>query len=711
MPSSIILPASRRHGTGTLRLTVAAAALAAAIGAGEEALGQEADQEAAPGRTLAPVVVSGEKPPRSLTVPDVEAATRALRRVPGGAEVVPSERFRDGRAHGVKDMLDYAPGVFAQPKFGEDSRLSIRGSGLSRNFHLRGIRLLQDGVPLNAADGGGDFQEIDPLSLRYVEVYKGANALRYGAATLGGAINFVSPTGYDADRILVRAEAGSFDFRRLQLASGMVLGAWDYYLSPSWVMQDGYRDHSDQNSKRVNGNVGYRFDGTAETRFFVSANNIRQELPGSLSRADALSRPRRATAGALSGDQARDIDSIRLSNRTSFLLGDVEMTAGAYYANKHLYHPIFQVLDNRYQDYGGFARGAAEGTLLGHRNVLTFGATIGGGTNENERYVNRRGKKGAKTYDTTERSVNAEAYVENQFYVLPELALIAGAQLSHARRRTEDNFLSDGDDSARRRFTDINPKFGAIWEVTPDWQIFGNVSRSAEPPTFSELNPSAAPGFANLDSQKAWTVEIGTRGRSGRVAWDVSLYRAWIRDELQNFTLPDGSTFALNADRTIHQGIELGLDVALLEGLLTGDRPGRDRLELRQAYTFSDFRFDGDAQFGDNKLPGAPRHYYRAELRYTHPEGFYIGPNVEWVPQAYYVDNANTLKTKPYALLGLTAGYDFGNGLSLFLDGRNLTDKKYISNAGVVPAATPANSSVFHPGDGLAVYGGLQFRW
>jgi iron complex outermembrane receptor protein len=52
----------------------------------------------------------------------------------------------------------------AQPKWGDDTRLSIRGSGLSRNFHLRGVQLYMDGIPINTADGYGDFQEIDPTA-------------------------------------------------------------------------------------------------------------------------------------------------------------------------------------------------------------------------------------------------------------------------------------------------------------------------------------------------------------------------------------------------------------------------------------------------------------------------------------------------------------------------------------------------------------------
>ena len=136
----------------------------------------------------------------SLTVPNTAEAQAQLSNVPGSVAVVPDTAYKSSTpAVTLKDVLDYVPGVFIQPKWGEDTRLSIRGSGLSRNFHLRGIQLFMDGIPINTADGYGDFQEIDPTAYRYVEVYKGANALRFGANSLGGAINFVTPTGRDAN--------------------------------------------------------------------------------------------------------------------------------------------------------------------------------------------------------------------------------------------------------------------------------------------------------------------------------------------------------------------------------------------------------------------------------------------------------------------------------------------------------------------------------
>ncbi len=69
---------------------------------------------------------------------------------------------------------------------------------MSRGFHMRGLTLLQDGVPINLAYVNGDFQELEPTFFDHLEVYRGANALRFGSGTLGGAINGVTPTGKTA---------------------------------------------------------------------------------------------------------------------------------------------------------------------------------------------------------------------------------------------------------------------------------------------------------------------------------------------------------------------------------------------------------------------------------------------------------------------------------------------------------------------------------
>src|SRR3546814_8773389 len=105
---------------------------------------------------LAPIIVDA---PELATVPPPEVAAAAIRRTPGGVDLVPATVYLDGHAVNLHDMLAFSPGVFAQGRYGEEARLSIRGSGIGRGFHLRGVTLLIDSAPVNTADGSGDRSE------------------------------------------------------------------------------------------------------------------------------------------------------------------------------------------------------------------------------------------------------------------------------------------------------------------------------------------------------------------------------------------------------------------------------------------------------------------------------------------------------------------------------------------------------------------------
>lgn len=67
-------------------------------------------------------------------------------------------------------------------------------------------------------------------------------------------------------------------------------------------------------------------------------------------------------------------------------------------------------------------------------------------------------------------------------------------------------------------------------------QLFGNVSRSFEPPSFGELTGGAAV-IDSLRAQRATTWEVGGRGSFGWGAVDLALYRAKVTDELLAYSL------------------------------------------------------------------------------------------------------------------------------------------------------------------------------
>lgn len=651
------------------------------------------------------IVVEGRME-QSLVADTPEQARAQIEKTPGSVDLVSAQEWENSEARTLKDVLDYTPGVIAQPKWGEDTRLSIRGSGLSRNFHLRGVALLVDGIPLNAADGSADFQEIDPTAFSYTEVYKGANALRYGASALGGAINFVSPTGYDRPLLSGRADFGSFGFSRQQLSGGMLAGAFDAYASVSHQEHEGFRDHSGGQSQRAAMNLGWRFSPELETRLYVLGGDIDQRIPGTVTRDAALSDPESAAANNELLAYQRNIKSWRVASRTLVRLDSMSAEFGLFAVEKQLIHPIFQYLDYQYNDRGAYARTVFEQDLFGHGNRFVFGANLLDGRTDNQQFQNLAGGiQGDLLSASADRSRNLTLYLENAFDVLPQLGLITGLQYVDAQRERDDRIADANDTSGRADYDFFSPKLGVLWRASPALQVFANVSRSAEPPTFGELNFTNV-ALSDTRAQRASTAEVGARSRSENLEWSLAIYHARIRDEFQFIDLGGGNYSVSNADKTVHQGVEAALAWTWLQNVFAP----ADAMDLHLSYTFSDFYFDDDTEWASNELPGAPRHYLRTMISYRHASGIYGGPNLEWVPQAYDVDNANTRQSKEYALVGFKLGYQGNEHWSLFVKGRNLADVNYIASTSVVAIANDS-SNVYEPGTGRAVIGGIKLQW
>jgi iron complex outermembrane recepter protein len=626
-----------------------------------------------------------------------DAAEMRAEQTPGGTDVVSYRDYADKSLVSLRDTLAFSPGVYLQPRYGQEIRISIRGSGLSRGFHMRGLTLLQDGIPINLADDNGDFQELEPIFFDHIEVYRGANALRFGSGTLGGAINGVTPTGRTASGVYARADIGSFDSYRLLLSGGTRMGAGDVWAAASSDASDGDRTHAKRDSRRFHGNAGLQISDKVRTRFYASISNIDQEIPGALTRVQALTSPKSANPAAVTGDNARDIDSLRLQNRTSFDFGGASLDIGAFLNAKSLFHPIFQVVDQESVDRGVFARlDYAFGAI-----TLTLGGEARFGDIASKRFINVAGKRGARTFAAEQDAYTTNVYGEFRFKPVPAVSLIAGAIYASGSRRQHQTFNSaaggNTDIRGKAKFNEFSPKLGVLFDVAPGIQIFGNYSRSAEFPSFVELAQISS--FVPLAAQTAWTAELGARGKSGIFGWDIAAYRAQVKNEMLQFTVnPNIPASTFNADRTLHQGIEAALTFEPLPWL-----------RVRQVYQYSDFRFRGDVQYGDNRLPVIPRHMYRAEIRLG-SDAIHIAPNLEWLPQGPFADYRNTTRSPGYTLIGLSAGATISGGIDVFVDARNLTDKKAIGDVSAVITAN-AVSAIYIPAERRAVFGGVRARF
>ena len=407
--------------------------------------------------------------------------------------------------------------------------------------------------------------------------------------------------------------------------------------------------------------------------------------------------PEQANAGNLSGQQKRDFDLYRIANRTVFDLGGRQIEATVGYSYKDLWHPIFQLLQQRSSDYSAGLRYVDDRGVASHANRLVVGVSPAWNRVDDDRFVNVAGSKGARTADSLQHSRNFIAYAQDEFALTPRLTAIAGAQWTQANRRYEDHFLSNGDQSLDADYNRISPKLGLLWQGA-GVAVFGNVSDSFEPPSFGEL--AGGPGVNLLKAQTARTVEMGTRGETGRLRWDVVAYTASVHNELLSLNTPTGQPLGtVNAPRTQHRGLEAGLDIAIMKGV-----------RWKAAWLWNDFRFDGNASYGDNVLPGVPEQFYRGELEWQVAAQLTVAVTTEWAPQRYAVDMARTLFADSYATVGLKLAGRAGTAFNWFVEGRNLADRNYVASTGVIADARGLDSAQFYAGDGRAIYAGIEWR-
>jgi iron complex outermembrane receptor protein len=411
-----------------------------------------------------------------------------------------------------------------------------------------------------------------------------------------------------------------------------------------------------------------------------------------------MANPEAASGGAAAFDWQRDQTVFRTSLQSHWRLNDTLMFEGGVYATTtDLYHPISLLIEQQIETQGLFGRFDWRGAFAGRPADLYWGVSYRQG------HVDQHLSPVMFPIadDSRREATGMEVFAEGRVFVTTALALVAGGSYGRFTRDYENRLMPANNDSLDDDW--FAPRLGLLWQSQAGVQIYANITNSVEPPHYGALVQAPYPGFVPVSPQEAWTGEIGTRGRTGALVWDITLYRAELENELLSFAPGVGVPAAFfNADETVHQGVELALDWEIADGWL-----------LRQSYSYSDFFFNGDAIYGDNHMPVAPEHQYRGTLRYTDPSGWFIAPNVEWRPGETWVDYANTLEAPGYTIWSVNAGWHFDNGVSLFVDARNLSEEAYAPEFGaIVNASAPgANTAVFYPGEGRAVYGGVSYRF
>ncbi|MFC3506666.1 TonB-dependent receptor family protein [Acinetobacter pseudolwoffii] len=662
-----------------------------------------------------------------------------LAQTSGGTNFISAEQLEHQHIANNADVFRLQPGIYAQSPGNEGAKVSIRGSGINRTSgaHASGTFVLIDDIPFTGP-GGTAYELLEPWWIDHVGVYRGANGFKQGALALGGAINYKSRTGAEQNGSELKYEAGSHGYQKYQFSTGRKLDQLDYYLAVTGSQFDGIQDHAEGDGKGLAFNLGYQISPDIETRFYARYRESKHLTPGRITQEQLKNNPEAANSFNLAVDAKRiQPGSTWLANTTTWnLQDDAKLTGSLAYHHYPLdlressyrtnvdYEDITARIqyEKPYQLFGLEHQGRIALRSTTHRPNSGVTETI-----RTDRVIDEvEYPADTVTRRYTYRGSDNVLQFDQQTALNDRLSLDLGLAAVYAHRESEVTYpvASPRINQYEWHFA---PRLGMTYQQNESLQWFANLSRSIEPahpwamswssPYYFEEGVASGRVRApiHLKTQTANSFEVGGRGQSGLGDWALSYYYSKVKNELLssemikdygNNTAPSEERIGVeaNATPTIHQGIELSLDTPLREFQ-------HGELRLQQAYTLSDFQYKNDPLFGENQLPGIPKHLYQAQLSYAMHNGFYIGLNSEYASKMAH-DYANSRFSDDYQIWGIDLGYaPEQQSWKTWINFKNITDEKYA--AVVIPGLNDqgkdeARSS---PGEGFSTYAGVSFKF
>ncbi|MFQ6006134.1 MAG: TonB-dependent receptor domain-containing protein, partial [Woeseia sp.] len=418
--------------------------------------------------------------------------------------VVSRERIQNATQQlGLDEALSAVPGLYMQNRynFAQDLRIALRGFGVRSNFGIRGIKIVVDDIPETVPDGQAQVDSIDLGSAERIEVLRGPASSLYGNAS-GGVISVVSERGGGEPFVEGTLGLGELGYEKYQLKAGGRLDRLDYMINVSHRDLDGFREHSTSSGNLINSKLRWNIsDGDSLTIAINHTDQPDEQDPGGIDAAQAASAPRSARMQNALFNAGEELSQQRFGivYRSDDPGGDLLLRN--YY--------VWRDFANRLPFVGGgsvdldrFFYGV--GVQYSFADVqskfwnLTIGFDIDRQDDDRRRFDNNQGLLGSLVFDQQERVDNNGFYVQGQYRFNESWSVNAGLRYDDLQYAVADRFLSDGDDSGRREFSEVSPSFSMSYRKRSS-TFFASFSSSFETPTTTELaNPDGSGGFNQM---------------------------------------------------------------------------------------------------------------------------------------------------------------------------------------------------------------------
>lgn len=613
--------------------------------------------------------------------------------------------------------------------YAQDLQLSMRGFGARSTFGVRGIRLYVDGIPATMPDGQGQTSNIDLSSLDHVEVLTGPFSSLYGNSS-GGTILTSTKEGQGKDSIELSYSGGSHDKSRAGLVlQGGAKGANEpsYIISSSYFDTDGYREHSGAEKVLNNAKLSWNLDDGSKINWVTNYVKIHADDPQGLTHDQWNANPKQQVPFLKQFNVRKDIEQTQTGVTWSKPINDKnELYAMAYLGNRQVtqYQSIPKstqdasinhaggVIDFERNYYGADFRWTGKELLP--NTTLSVGVALDAMDEdrkgfENFNLVNGQpsyGVKGNLRRDEDNTLWNIDPYLQASWQFLPTWRLDTGVRYSNVHYKSEDNYLSNGDDSGKTDYDKVLPSVALSWQILPELMAYVSYAKGFETPTFTEMayRPDGQSGFNfDLTASTSDTYETGLKSQNQLGDFTLAVFQTKTKDDIVSAGNSNGRSTFRNADKTLREGVEFAWNKKLWRDLIA-----------TASYSYLEATFDADipalgniAQISSgNAIPGIAKNQAYASLAWQPSHGLYGGVDVQYMDKVY-VNDTNSDAAPSYSVTSANVGYAWVIGdwkVNSFARVDNLFDKKYAGSVIV----NDGNSRYFEPADGRNWSAGLR---
>lgn len=646
-------------------------------------------------------------------------------RLPLARQTITMEQLNaPGLGANLSESLRRVPGLLAlnRQNYAQDLQISSRGFGARAQFGVRGVRLVQDGIPLTMPDGQGQPALFDLDGLQRIEVLRGPLTTLYGNAS-GGIIQGFTGEAPFYPTLDNRTVIGSDGLWRSRLRYGGQHGDLNISANLSRLETDGYRDHSATRRDVANLRLGWDIDDASSLTLLInSLDQPETQDPLGLTAEQVRTDRRQAPPPASLFDTRKSVRHNQLGlNYQRRLSNDDRITVMVYGGERDMQQYLaFRgdaptsgggviELDRR---FGGGELGWERDTQFFNLPVtLASGVAYNYQGEERKGFANANGNKGGLQRDEFNAVDSQEAYLISTWQLAPRWELVAGLRHNRVVFDSDDDYLIDGqDDSGRMSVHRTNPALGLNWQWTQAVSLYAAFGQGFETPTFQELayRPDGAGMNQALKPSLSRNAEVGLKWRADNTRLDLALFDSRVKDEIVTGAgqIVTGRTTYTNAGRSTRRGLELSV-----EQQFNPDLRGYFAYTWLQA-EYDRFVDSDGVDHAGNQLPGIARHSFFTELVWQpQGSGFSTAVEAQGMSKRYATDD-NQHKVPGYAIFNWYAGYQQAIDnvtLEPFVRLDNITDREYIGS--LIINGSGARYYEPAPQRSWLVGLGLQYQW